>query len=56
MDVLGANVVVLVCSDPACGGGSTELRHAGYNPVLAAAERLHAGSKSVWVEAYRLDV
>jgi hypothetical protein len=54
LGALGAKLVVLLCVDPACGGGGAELRHAGYDPVLAAAGRLHAGSKSVWVEAYRL--
>jgi hypothetical protein len=54
LDLLRATVVVLLCSDPACGGGGAALRHAGYDPVLVADERLHAGSKSVWVEAYRI--
>ena len=55
LDVLRAESVVLLCSDSACGGGGEALRRAGFNPVLVAAERLHAGSKSVWVEAYRPD-
>ena len=54
LDALGAKLVVLLCSDSACGGGGAALSRAGYDPVLAAAGRLHAGSKSVWVEAYRL--
>ena len=54
LDAFGADHVVLLCVDPACGGGGAALRHAGYDPVLVAADRLDAGSKSVWVEAYRL--
>jgi hypothetical protein len=54
LDALGAKLVVLLCADPTCGGGGAALRRAGYDPALAAAGRVHAGSKSVWVEAYRL--
>jgi hypothetical protein len=50
-----ARRVVLLCSDPACDGGGAALHHAGYDSVLVAAQRLQSGSKSVWVEAYRLD-
>jgi hypothetical protein len=46
--------VVLLCVDPTCGGSGAALQSAGYDPVLIAEERLHAGSKSVWVEAYRV--
>jgi hypothetical protein len=55
LDALQAKVVVFLCADPGCGEDGARLRHAGYDPVLAAAGRLHSGSKSVWVEAYRLD-
>jgi hypothetical protein len=54
LDALAANHVVLLCADPACGGGGAGLRHAGYDSVLVATRRLDAGSKSVWVQAYRL--
>jgi hypothetical protein len=55
--VLGAlrpEHVVLLCVDARCGGSGAALRLAGYDPVLVAEEQLRAGSKSVWVEAYRV--
>jgi hypothetical protein len=54
LEALGATLVVLLCADPTCGGGGAALRHAGYDSALVAAQRLDAGAKSVWIEAYRL--
>ena len=54
LEALGADHVVLLCVDPVCGGGGAALRDAGYDTELVASDRLHAGSKSVWVEAYLL--
>jgi hypothetical protein len=54
LEELSATRVVLLCADPACGRGGEALKNAGYEPVLVAAQRLDSGSKSVWVEAYRL--
>jgi hypothetical protein len=36
------------------GGSGDALRGAGYDPLLVAEERLQAGSKFVWVEAFRV--
>ena len=54
LDSMGATLVVLLCADQVCGGAGVTMRQAGYEPVPGAAGRLHSGSKSVWVEAYRL--
>jgi hypothetical protein len=54
LESMRARHVVLLCSDPTCGGGGEALHHAGYKPMLVAAARLESGSKAVWVEAYRM--
>jgi hypothetical protein len=54
LEALRAKHIALLCAEPTCGGASAALRHAGYDAVPVAAQRLGAGSKSVWVEAYQL--
>jgi hypothetical protein len=46
--------VVLLCTEPTCRGGPEAMRHAGYKIRMEAAERLHSGSKAVWVRVYEL--
>jgi hypothetical protein len=50
----GPRQIVLLCTEPTCGGGARAMRRAGYRIEPLAATKLSSGSKSIWVRAYAL--
>jgi hypothetical protein len=47
--------VILLCTEPTCRHAPDALRRAGYRIREERSQRLHSGSKSVWVRAYAVD-
>lgn len=54
-EIIAPKNVVLLCTEPTCRQGPHAMRRAGYRIRRIAAERLDAGSKSIWVQAYALE-